>query len=112
MSTDYEPTTPAGDIQGYLHLARRGVELAERAHDEGNARDAARAVWAVDTCYFEASKLAEYVGPGDLAEVDRMMDTMDEYAVRAEELAASVPGAAEKIRAARDAGAPTPRSKP
>lgn len=98
-----EPTTHAEEIREYLRLARRGVELAERAHDEGNARDAARAVWAVDRCYFESSKLAEYVGPGDTAEVDRMMDTMDEYVVRAEELAASVPGAAEKIRAAREA---------
>lgn len=104
MSTT-DPATHAEEIREYLRLARRGADLAERAHEESNARDAARAVWTVDTCYFEASKLAEYVGPGDLAEVDRMMDTMDEYVVRAEELAASVPGAPEKIRAAREAWA-------
>lgn len=102
MSTT-DPTTHTEEIREYLRLARRGVELAERAHDESNARDAARAVWTVDTCYFEASKLAEYVGPGDLAEVDRMMDKLDEYVVRAEELAASVPGAPEKIAASRAA---------
>lgn len=103
MSTT-EPRTHTEEIREYLRLARRGVELAERAHDESNARDAARAVWTADTCYFEASKLAEYVGPGELAEVDRIMDDMDEYVVLAEELAASVPGAAERIATARGAG--------
>lgn len=102
-----EHATHTEEIREYLRLARRGVELAERAHDESNARDAARAVWTVDTCYFEASKLAEYVGPGDLAEVDTMMDKLDACVVRAEELAASVPGAPEKIRAAREAATPT-----
>lgn len=104
MSTT-DPTTHAEEIREYLRLARRGVDLAERAHDESNARDAARAVWTVDTCYSEAAKLTEYVGPGDLAKVDTMMDKLDEYVVRAEELAASVPGAPEKIRAAREAWA-------
>lgn len=98
-----EPRTHTEEIREYLRLARRGVELAERAHDESNARDAARAVWVAERCYFESSKLAEYVGPGELAEVDRIMDDMDVCVVRAEELAASVPGAAEKIAAAREA---------
>ena len=60
-------------------------------------------MWVAERCYFESSKLAEHVGPGELAEVDRMMDDMDACVVRAEELALSVPGAREKIRAAREA---------
>lgn len=104
MSTT-EPATHTEEIREYLRLARRGVDLAERAHDEDNARDAARAVWTVDTCYLEASRLAEHVDPVDLAEVDRMMDSMDACVAYAEELAASVPGAPEKIRAAREAWA-------
>lgn len=104
MSTT-EPRTPAEEIREYLRLAHRGVKLAERAHDESDARAAARAVWTAERCYFESSKLAEYVGPGDLAEVDRIMDDMDACVVRAEGLAASVPGAPEKIAAAREAWA-------
>lgn len=90
--SDHAAPTITGDIRAHLALARRAVDQAEAAHDNAAPGRAEAARLAAEAAYAGAAQLTEYADPGDLDEVDQLLDALDVCLVRVEELAAAIEG--------------------